>query len=204
MIEIKFIYKGRNIPFQCNKNEKLKDIFNNFELKIQNNSVYYLYKGNKINKELKLEEIIKNEDDINILVNSIDDINENNIVKSKLIKCPECKENIRIKFDDYKIKLYDCKNGHNIENILLEEYENTQKIDISEIICNICNINNKSNTYKNEFYICNTCKKDICPLCKSTHEKKHNIINYEEKEYICGIHNEIYIKYCNTCKINYF
>ena len=27
MIEIKFIYKGRNIPIQCNKNEKLKDIF---------------------------------------------------------------------------------------------------------------------------------------------------------------------------------
>ena len=32
--------------------------------------------------------------------------------------------------------------------------KNTQKIDISKIISNICNINNKSNTYNNEFYIC--------------------------------------------------
>ena len=91
----------------------MKDIFNKVEikLKIENNSVYYLYKGNKINKELKLEEIIK-EDDINniiILINSIDEINNNNIVKSKFVKCPECKENTRIKFNDYRIKLYDCK-----------------------------------------------------------------------------------------------
>ena len=29
--------------------------------------------------------------------------------------------------NDYKIKLYDCKNGHNIENILLEEYVKHKK-----------------------------------------------------------------------------
>jgi len=145
MIEIKFIYKGRNIPIQCNKNDLLKDIFNKFEIKIENNSVYYLYKGNKIDKDIQLEELIKGDDinNINILVNNINEIDKKNIVKSKLVKCPECKENIRIKMNDYKIKLYDCKNGHNIENLLLEEYENTQKIDISEIKCNICNINNK-------------------------------------------------------------
>jgi len=206
MIKIKFIYKGRNIPIQCNKNEKLKDIFTKIEIKIKNNSVYYLYKGNKINnKEQKLEDIIDKEDDINninILVNSIDEINENNIVKNKFVKCPKCKENIKIKFYDYKIKLCDCKNGHNIENILLEEYKNTQEIDITKIICNECNIYNKNNTYKNEFFVCNTCRKNICPLCKAIHDKNHNIVNYEEKEYICEMHNELYIKYCNTCKIN--
>ena len=205
MIEINFFYEGGIIPIQCNKNEKLKDIFNRLEIKIENSSVFYIFKGNKINKELKLEEIIEKEDDINninILVNSIDEISNNNIIKSKYIICPECKENIRIKINDYKIKLYDCKNGHNIDNILLEEYENTQKIDISKIICNICNKNNKSNTYNNEFYICNECKKNICPLCKSKHDKNHDIIKYEKKEYICEKHNEIYIKYCNKCKIN--
>ena len=144
MIQIKFLYKGSIIPIQCNKNDNLKDIFNKFEIKIRNNSVFYLYKGNKINKELKLEEIIGEDDinNINILVNSIDEINKNNLIKSKYIICPECKENIRFRIKDYKIKLYDCKNGHNIDNILLEEYENTQNIDISKIICNICNINN--------------------------------------------------------------
>jgi hypothetical protein len=107
-----------------------------------------------------------------------------------------------MKINNYKIELYDCKNNHYIDNILLEEYENTQKLDISKIICNICNKNNKSDTYNNGFYICNTCKINICPLCKIKHDKNHNIINYEQKEYICEIHNENYIKYCHTCKKN--
>jgi len=204
-IQVKFLYKGGIILIQCNKNEKLKEIINKFELKIGNNSVYYMYKGKIINKELKLEEIINEYDDINninILVISIDEKNSNYLIKSKYIICPECKENIKFKINDYKIKLYGCKNGHNIDNILLEEYENTQKIDISKIICNICYKINKSNTYNNVFYICNTCKKNMCILCKFNHDKNHAIIEYEQKEFICEEHNEKYIKYCNTCKIN--
>ena len=178
MMKVNFIYKGQIIPVQCTKNVKMKEIFEKFEIKanLENNSVFYLYNGNKLDKDMKLEEILGNNDinnDINIIVNSIDDIKNNNLIKSKYIICPECKENIRFRIKDYKIKLYDCKNGHNIDNILLEEYENTQNIDISKIICNICNKNNKSNTYNNEFYICNTCKINICPLCKSKHDKSH-------------------------------
>ena len=44
MIQVKFIYKGSIIPIQCTKNEKLKDICNKLEAKIENNSVYYIYK----------------------------------------------------------------------------------------------------------------------------------------------------------------
>ena len=202
MLEIKFNYNGKIIPIQCNKNEKMKDIFDKIEKEIKNNSVYYLYQGNKINGELKLEEII-NEDDINNINIIIYNIDETNKKKSKYVKCPKCLENIRIKFNDYKIKLYDCKNGHNIENISLEDYENMQKIDISKIICNICKVKNISQTYNNEFYFCITCKKNICPLCKLNHHNlDHYIINYEKKDYICELHNEIYIKYCNTCKKN--
>ena len=103
MIQVKFLYKGSIIPIQCNKNDNLKEIFNKLEIKIENNSVYYIYKGNQINKELKLEEIIGEDDinNINILVNSIDEINKNNLIKSKHIICPECKENMRIKINDY-------------------------------------------------------------------------------------------------------
>jgi len=206
MIQINFIYKGKNIPIQCTKNEKMKEIFSNFEIKakIENSSSYYLYNGNKLDNEIKIEEIIGNNDinNINILVNSIDEMKSNNLLSSKYIICPECKECTRIKMNDYKIKLYGCKNGHNIENLLLEEFENKQKIDISKIICDICKKNNKSNTYNNDFYKCNTCKIYICPLCKTSHNKEHNIINYEQKDFICEIHNEIYIKYCNSCKKN--
>ena len=175
MLEIKFNYEGRIIPIQCNKNEKMKDIFNKIETEIKNKSVYYIYKGDKINKELKLEEIIKEDDinNINIIIYNIDKINK---IKSKYVKCPKCQENIRIKFNDYKIKLYDCKNGHNIENISLEEYENAQDIDISTIICNICKVNNQSKMYNNEFYFCNTCKINICPLCLQKHNSLHSII----------------------------
>ena len=59
----------------------------------------------------------------------------------------------------------------NFDKIFLEEYENTQKINISKIICNIFNKNNKSNIYNNDFYICKTYKINIFPLCKLKHDK---------------------------------
>ena len=61
-------------------------------------------------------------------------------------------------------------------------------------------MNNKSDSHKNIFFRCNKCKKNICPLCKSKHDKNHNIINYDLKDYICEEHNEAYVEYCNECK----
>ena len=61
--------------------------------------------------------------------------------------------------------------------------------------------NNKNNIHENEFYICNTCNKNICPLCKSIHDKKHIIINYDDKNHICNLHNDNFIKHCKTCNI---
>jgi len=138
---------------------------------------------------------------MNILVNeNIKTIINDNIKESKEIICPKCNENILIKLDEYKINLFNYKNNHNINNILLNEYENN--IDISKIICNNCKIKNKSNTYNNEFYRCNICKINLCPICKSNHNKDHKIINYDNKNYICEIHNLNYIKYCKDCKLN--
>ena len=57
---------------------------------------------------------------------------------------------------DYKIELYECINGHKIENILLNEFEETQNIDLLNIICDICKKNNKSISYNNIFYKCLT------------------------------------------------
>ena len=66
--------------------------------------------------------------------------------------------------------------NHN-NNISLEEYENTQKVNLSKIICDECKIKNKGNSYKQIFYRCNTCKKNLCPLCKEKHLENHYIIN---------------------------
>ena len=63
-------------------------------------------------------------------------------------------------------------------------------------------MNNKGNTHNNEFYACNTCNKNICPLCKTIHDKNHFIINYDDKNYVCKKHNETFIKYCITCHEN--
>ena len=104
--------------------------------------------------------------------------------------------------NEYKIDLYECKNGHNIKNILLNEFEETQKINMSDIQCNICKNNNKSISYNNIFYKCLTCNNNICPLCKCNHDKNHIIINYDEKYYICNEHNEKYISYCKDCNKN--
>ena len=129
MTEIIFFYKGLQIKIQCNNLEdKMKDITNKFKnkLKEENNDLVYIYKGNKINQELKLYQLIKdnNEKEINILVyNSKNKENKKEIISNEII-CPECKENILININNYKINLYECKNGHKIENILLNEFEN--------------------------------------------------------------------------------
>ena len=195
MPSIEFNYNGNKIIIKCNKEDKIKDIINRYILKasIDKNSVIFLYSGNKIDEELKLLEMIGNKEEIKILVlDSKEDINENkSIIQLKYIICPLCKENIKYKLYDYKIYLYECKNGHKINNILLNEFEKTQYIDISKILCEKCKEKNKSNTYNNEFYKCITCGINLCPICKACHDKSHNIINYEQKNYICEKHMRI-------------
>ena len=136
------------------------------------------------------------------MVDSIEEDEEKKtLIQSKHIICPKCQENICFIINDYKIYLSNCKNRHRINSILLDEFEKTQKIDLQKIICNSCN-NNKSKAYKHEFYKCFSCRMNLCPLCKSSHNNKHHMINYDQKYYFCEKHYGPYIKYCNECKIN--
>jgi len=84
----------------------------------------------------------------------------------------------------------------------MDEFEEKQKLNKSKIKCDKCG-NNKAETFNNIFYICNECKINLCPICKSNHDKSnklHNIINYDDKYYICNIHNKEYAFYCDDCK----
>ena len=207
MASVEFNYDGNIIIIQSNLQDQIKDIINKYIIKssLDKKSLLFLYSGNIINEELKLYELMGEEkkDEIKILLNKkFNNDNNNSLIKSNYIICPICQENIKYKINNYKIDLYECKNKHTINNIFLSEFERTQYIDISKVICNICKENNKNNTYKNEFYTCLSCDKNICPLCKSSHDKSHNIIKYEQKNFICQKHNEIYVKYCNQCKMN--
>ena len=205
MVEVNFNYEGIDTIIQSKKDDKMKDIIDKFLMKIQrnDNDLIYLYNGLILKGDLTFNQQA-NEDDrkrnkMSVIVRENTDTGEEkNEVISKEIICPICKENIILNMKDYKINLSGCKNNHDTTDILLNKYEDTQKIDLNKIMCDICNQNNKGKTYNNEFYICNTCNKNICPLCKSIHEKDHIIINYDDKNYICKIHNDSYIKYCKT------
>ena len=210
MVEVIFNHNGIETKIQCNENDKMKDIINKFIIKTQNDKskIYFLYNGNKIKEELSFTEQANEIDNqrkkMNIIMfdNVDNNNNEKKVIKSKDNICPNCKENILININDYRVNLYQCKNNHIMNNISLEEYENTQKIDLSKIKCDKCNDKSIYNIYNNEFYLCNTCNIKLCPLCKSSHNKNHNIINYNDKNYICNKHNELFIKYCNECRNN--
>ena len=210
MAEVKFIYEGTPTIIQCNINDKMEDIIALFLTKIdkkeEKDNLYYLYNGTKINnKEItfseQANELDKKSNKMNILVyQERRTPNITNRILSKDIICPICKENTLIDFKNFKINFHGCKNDHNIKDISLNIYEEIQKIDLGKIVCNICNTNNKGETKNNQFFICNTCNKNLCPLCKSIHDQNHMIINYDDKNYICKKHKEPYTKYCEKCK----
>ena len=204
MVEIEFIFNNIKTIIQCDINGTMEDICKRYANKIQKDfkTIYFVYNGKNLNKELLksfiqiANKIDKERKKMNLLVYEINIKKENKLIKSKDIICPECGENIRMKINsNYEINLFDCKNGHNI-NISLKEFEKSQYIDESKIICDKCKENNKLNVYMKIFYKCNKCKMNLCPLCKSNHDDSHNIIKYDLKNYICEIHNEIYISYC--------
>ena len=210
MIEITFVYEGQNYIVQSNSTEKMKDIFENFKTKAQaeSNTLFYLYHGNTIDENLELERVISDDDKqtnkMKIPVFLIDDSNESSnetSQKSKHILCPQCGEKCLLKMENFKIKLYDCKNGHISNLISLDDYEIIQKVEELNIKCEICKEKNRNNTYNNEFYECIDCKKNICPLCKTNHDTAHKIINYDKKNYICQTHFEPFVKYCHYLKI---
>ena len=212
MLKLIFNYKGLETVIQCNIYEEMEEVLKKYkskmEIEIEIDNVYYLYNGDKINKENKLEEIINNEDRrINKMVILVDDLNEkednNNIIETKGIICPECSENVIININEYKL-IMKCNNNHN-NIILLKEYNNiiNNIIDISKMKCKKCK-KNRNYIYNNELYICLNCKMNLCPLCKSSHDKNHYIIKYDNKNYICNKHNEIYTKYLynkNICML---
>ena len=209
MSTAELIYKGEKTDIQCNENEKLEEIIKRFCLKLELNieNMYYLYAGNIADMNSTFVNLANSEDKkrnkISILVHDKEiPIDERYLQKSKYIICPECKDNMRMKIKDYKIELYDCQNQHNIKNISISEFEKLQTIDQSKIICDKCKIMNKSKTYNNSFFICVSCNQNICPLCKSSHEKDHIIFDCEEKFFKCNLHTESYIFYCEQCKKN--
>ena len=211
MVEVEFNYLQTRTIIQANLNDSFQAIINKFITKTNLilNNLCFISKGQALNENKTVENIMDESERQNgkiiILVYDLNDnINHDNanIIKSNEVICPFCKESCKLLISNYKIKLYDCKIGHITENIKLNEFSNKQKIDISQIACDNCKTNNKSNVHNNEFHICYECKMNLCPLCKDIHEKTHSIINYDSKNYICNEHKDFFIKYCKNCKLD--
>ena len=208
-MEITFNYTGIDIKYPCkDTKETFNDIFHKLRNDVDINTIIFLYSGNQINGNISINKIISKADlernKMNIIVMDKEKESESVWIKSKDIICPKCGECAKFDLLEYTI-LLQCKKKHNLRDILLNEYENTQKIDISKIICDECKKNNKAKSYKNIFYRCNECNKNLCISCKEKHQKQnqeHNFINYDDKNYICNIHNFNYSSYCKKCEKN--
>ena len=208
MATVLFIYDRVKTPIQCRKEDKIRDICNKFAT-IDINSLNFIYSGKELNLESTFNEqaniIDRNRNEMIILVEEKNKSKNNIMKKSKSIVCPTCKENCLINMDQYKIKLYECKNCHETNNILLDEFNDTQSIDAFKV-CNNCNkifMNEENNKECNNiFYKCLTCKQDLCFSCKNNHNDRHKIIEYDNKNYICNIHYNKSISYCKECKMS--
>ena len=212
--QIEFILNGIKTTIECKADEKMKDIFKTFKLKVnaQDKILIFLYNGIYIqNEEEKTVNEISNKEDkkrskMSILVNEEKDQPiqqvQDCIIKSNNIICPECYEDTNFTIEGYVINLSGCKNNHDIDNIFLDKFDSTQNINISKITCQDCKKYNKGNVDNNIFYKCITCKKNLCTTCKIKHDKNHNIINYDDKNYICEQHNEVFCAYCKKCQKN--
>ena len=134
-VTLDFIYQGNSIKVQSKRSEYMKDIFKGYLNKINKDikEVYFMCNGNKIKEELKLEEINNKDNEIKILVNNINDKNIENkdeLKEYKDIICPECGNICLLDIKDYKIILNKCVINHSTENILLDEFNDLQKIKI--------------------------------------------------------------------------
>ena len=206
-ITVEFQYIGLKIYIYSNLNETTETIFRKLGKKVNNdiNKMQFIYAGQNLNSNKYLFEIINNYDKSRKIMtiiaydNSDEKSKKDNIIKANHVICPVCKESANIYFENMKIKIFNCKNSHT-STLLFNEFKETQIIDESKIICNICKENNKSNSYNKIMYLCNTCNINLCPLCHQNHDKNHNIINYEQKYYICEIHNRSYNSFCSNCK----
>ena len=151
MAKVIYLYDGNKIPILCCNQERMKEICIKFAVKVKKdiNVLLFLYNGQEVNQEKTYEQIINSTDKqrnaMNVVVYEINQTYKTNqtLAKSKEIICPKCGENALINISRYKIKIFNCKNNHIIENLSFFDFENTQKIDESKINCGFCIIKNK-------------------------------------------------------------
>jgi hypothetical protein len=178
--------------------ETFKKFINQINKKFILNEFDFFYEGVKIDDYSKmLKDIIKKTKNISVEK------------KLRIVKCPlcDCNESI-IDLSNYEIAFYGCKYSHNNHIYLLNEYNDSQKVDFSKIICskNGCQ---ETMSYDN-FDNCLTCTnltdstQNFCSKhsSKKEHNETHKTVRYEDKNYYCADHFHKFNNYCFTCNKN--
>ena len=141
---------------------------------------------------------------------------ENNLEVGTRILCPKanCFENCIIMVDPYFFEVY--------YNCLGNVHKDREKLDIIDFIkksglskekkekCSICKDTFEEIKKNNKkIYRC-YCGENVCEKCKNLHinkkdnENEHNLVDFKNKDYICGCNNKRkkYICFCVNCKKN--
>ena len=207
MTSLIFVYQCTEINIPCEENEELDSIIQRFCSHVQSNKENFIFicDDQIINEKITFNQIPPNQDNKKIIfVKDISNINKPRdiIMKPNLIICPTCKESASISMDGYKISISDCKNGHIFDKINIKDFNNTQLLNLSKILCDQCKSNNMGSVGVDNFYKCVQCNINLCPKCKTEHNQNHKIYIYTDKFYMCEEHGELFVSYCPNCKKN--
>jgi len=218
-IKINFNFKDEKSELNFQKDDLILNIFSSFATKINKNieNLNFLYSGEKLTnyENKKLCELNSKDNIINISVYEKKELNDNPSNKlglkiSEHIICPKCKNFSEIDISNFKILLKNCDNNHSMPGLFMNDFITTQYIDDSKILCNECKKSGKDIEEKDniKLLMC-SCGKIVCQGCFENHKNKeenhslnHYNINYNDKNYFCFKHNEMYTSYCQNCKKN--
>ena len=199
-----FYFRDREIDpirIQCKTNDKFGFIFDKFANKYNIKSDDYEFYS--LDKLLPRESTIKNYTN-----NKNFDINVKR--KNKIMKCPECIcNNCIIRMKNYKLNFSECRYGHE-QTQIFNNYENSQRIDYTQIICHVNECKEPQSKSLEDFYKCMDCSKlngnttYFCQKHYEAHKKSehHTLIKYDEKYYFCPEHFKKFLSYCTVCRTN--
>ena len=198
MIEVLFNYENSETTFKSDKNNKIKDAFNDFAVKnnLNINNIYLVYNSKEVNLDLSFNELNEKLSNKIVLYVYKKNITKENDLKKVI--CPKCGEPI-------EGDLFKCKNNHDIKNemsILRKNMDNLKKKvnevikifnEVIEKIENFYEINNSnimSNSSNNNIINNNKIIKYTSQIIENRKINMDDIINIYNK-----INSAITIKY---------
>ena len=193
---LKFIYSKLTHKLEV-KSEPISyylDIFSNL-IGLKTYEISFYHKGKPLDKNKQISQY----KDKNIVIFAfklninIEKENINNIT------CPICKNLALITVNNDRISITNCCNKHNILNIPLDEFNESQNINDSKKECDLCK--NRQNLYGDKFKFC-SCGKRLCNICSMKHEAKHKKTDYKNRYTKCIKHGNFFETYCLTCNVN--